>query len=67
MVSRPPWKSATTALGPRLEKRRVSRLQSVIAMALRVGGYSEITNLILYNKLGHRTTNLFGVRMKYPG
>ena len=28
--------------------------------------YSE-TLIISYNKLGHRTINLFGVRMKYPG
>ena len=33
VVSRPPWKSATTFLDPRLEKWRESRLQSVIAMA----------------------------------
>ena len=38
MVSRPPWKSATTALGPRLEKWRGSRLQSVMAVALRLEG-----------------------------
>jgi hypothetical protein len=34
----PPWKSATTAWGPSLEKARESRLQSVIAMALPLGG-----------------------------
>ena len=33
VVSRPPWKSAMTVLEPRLEKSRVSRLQSVIAVA----------------------------------
>jgi hypothetical protein len=33
-----PWKSATTALGPRLEKLRVGELQSVMAMALLLEG-----------------------------
>ena len=41
VVRRPPWKSATTVLGPRVEKRSGSGLQSVIAMALRVEGIAS--------------------------